>query len=122
MMLHLTPPHVVLLARPQQLHAVIAASVSIKSSQKLKKILEVKESVVSGFNVKRMLGFTFLLLLLQIILALGNYMNSSKRGAVYGFKLQSLDLVRCFALAFKVFLSLITNPFYSALPPFLTAA
>lgn len=32
--------------------------------------------------------------LLQIILALGNYMNSSKRGAVYGFKLQSLDLVR----------------------------
>ena len=30
----------------------------------------------------------------QIILALGNYMNSSKRGAVYGFKLQSLDLVR----------------------------
>lgn len=32
-------------------------------------------------------------LLLQIILALGNYMNSSKRGAVYGFKLQSLDLV-----------------------------
>ncbi|NWY69983.1 FMNL2 protein, partial [Erithacus rubecula] len=51
----------------QQLHAIIAASVSIKSSQKLKKILE-------------------------IILALGNYMNSSKRGAVYGFKLQSLDL------------------------------
>lgn len=30
----------------------------------------------------------------QIILALGNYMNSGKRGAVYGFKLQSLDLVR----------------------------
>eukprot|EP00062_Callorhinchus_milii_P005752 gi/632945549/ref/XP_007888122.1/ PREDICTED: formin-like protein 2 isoform X2 [Callorhinchus milii] len=51
-----------------QLHAIIAASVSIKSSQKLKKILEV-------------------------ILALGNYMNSSKRGAVYGFKLQSLDLL-----------------------------
>lgn len=34
------------------------------------------------------------LFLLKIILALGNYMNSSKRGAVYGFKLQSLDLVR----------------------------
>uniref|UniRef100_A0A4X1VQV3 Formin like 2 n=1 Tax=Sus scrofa TaxID=9823 RepID=A0A4X1VQV3_PIG len=51
-----------------QLHSIIAASVSIKSSQKLKKILE-------------------------IILALGNYMNSSKRGAVYGFKLQSLDLL-----------------------------
>ncbi|MBZ3869469.1 Formin-like protein 2 [Sciurus carolinensis] len=54
-----------------QLHAIIAASVSIKSSQKLKKILEASE----------------------IILALGNYMNSSKRGAVYGFKLQSLDLL-----------------------------
>ncbi|XP_014389534.1 PREDICTED: formin-like protein 2 [Myotis brandtii] len=51
-----------------QLHSIIAASISIKSSQKLKKILE-------------------------IILALGNYMNSSKRGAVYGFKLQSLDLL-----------------------------
>lgn len=30
---------------------------------------------------------------LQIILAFGNYMNSSKKGAVYGFRLQSLDLV-----------------------------
>ena len=30
---------------------------------------------------------------LQIILAFGNYMNSAKRGAVYGFKLQSLDMV-----------------------------
>lgn len=83
---------------PQQLHAVIAASVSIKSSQKLKKILEVTEAVVSGLNI--MLSqclvsfFTFMFAaVLQIILALGNYMNSSKRGAVYGFKLQSLDLV-----------------------------
>lgn len=31
--------------------------------------------------------------LLQIILAFGNYMNSGKRGGVYGFKLQSLDMV-----------------------------
>uniref|UniRef100_A0A8C7WI63 Formin like 2 n=1 Tax=Oncorhynchus mykiss TaxID=8022 RepID=A0A8C7WI63_ONCMY len=31
--------------------------------------------------------------MIEIILALGNYMNSSKRGAVYGFKLQSLDLL-----------------------------
>ncbi|MEQ2177421.1 hypothetical protein GOODEAATRI_003404 [Goodea atripinnis] len=30
----------------------------------------------------------------QIVLAFGNYMNSSKRGAAYGFRLQSLDLVR----------------------------
>lgn len=37
----------------------------------------------------------------QIILALGNYMNSSKRGCVYGFKLQSLDLVRTL-LAFRL--------------------
>ncbi|XP_027700229.1 formin-like protein 3 isoform X4 [Vombatus ursinus] len=51
-----------------QLNAIIAASASVKSSQRLKQMLE-------------------------IILALGNYMNSSKRGAVYGFKLQSLDLL-----------------------------
>ncbi|KAM6966825.1 formin-like protein 1 [Tautogolabrus adspersus] len=51
-----------------QLNSIIAASMSIKSSDKLKKILE-------------------------IILAFGNYMNSSKRGAVYGFRLQSLDLL-----------------------------
>lgn len=32
--------------------------------------------------------------LLQIVLAFGNYMNSSRRGAAYGFRLQSLDAVR----------------------------
>ncbi|XP_072549489.1 formin-like protein 1 [Salminus brasiliensis] len=51
-----------------QLDSIIAASMSLKSSTKLKKILEV-------------------------ILAFGNYMNSSKRGAAYGFRLQSLDLL-----------------------------
>uniref|UniRef100_A0AAR2IKE1 Formin-like 1a n=1 Tax=Pygocentrus nattereri TaxID=42514 RepID=A0AAR2IKE1_PYGNA len=51
-----------------QLNAIIAASMSIKSSSKLKKILE-------------------------IVLAFGNYMNSGKRGAAYGFRLQSLDLL-----------------------------
>jgi len=51
-----------------QIAAIIAASMSIKSSGKLKKLLEV-------------------------ILAFGNYMNSAKRGAVYGFKLQSLETV-----------------------------
>lgn len=48
-----------------------------------------------------MISFFILNLLLQIILALGNYMNSSKRGAVYGFKLQSLDLVSCSLLPFN---------------------
>eukprot|EP00069_Balaena_mysticetus_P008211 bmy_05773T0 len=49
---------------------------------------------------QRMAGMAFLgnfqdnlQMLTPIILALGNYMNSSKRGAVYGFKLQSLDLL-----------------------------
>ncbi|XP_067472638.1 formin-like protein 1 isoform X2 [Thunnus thynnus] len=51
-----------------QLNSIIAASMSIKSSTKLKKILE-------------------------IVLAFGNYMNSSKRGSAYGFRLQSLDLL-----------------------------
>ncbi|XP_010772987.1 formin-like protein 1, partial [Notothenia coriiceps] len=60
-------PESVQLIQPQ-LNAIIAASMSIKSSSKLKKILE-------------------------IILAFGNYMNSSKREAAYGFRLQSLDLL-----------------------------
>ncbi|XP_069560575.1 formin-like protein 1 isoform X2 [Brachyistius frenatus] len=60
-------PDSVQLIQPQ-LNAIIAASMSIKSSVKLKKILE-------------------------IILAFGNYMNSGKRGAAYGFRLQSLDLL-----------------------------
>ncbi|KAK7123411.1 hypothetical protein R3I93_021740 [Phoxinus phoxinus] len=57
----------ILLLKPQ-LNAIIAASMSIKSSSKIKKILE-------------------------IILAFGNYMNSEKRGSAYGFRLQSLDLL-----------------------------
>uniref|UniRef100_A0A672L013 Formin like 1 n=1 Tax=Sinocyclocheilus grahami TaxID=75366 RepID=A0A672L013_SINGR len=57
----------ILLLKPQ-LNAIIASSMSIKSSSKLKKILE-------------------------IILAFGNYMNSGKRGSAYGFRLQSLDLL-----------------------------
>ncbi|XP_017293572.1 formin-like protein 1 isoform X2 [Kryptolebias marmoratus] len=60
-------PQSVQIIQPQ-LNAVIAASMSIRSSGKLKKILE-------------------------IILAFGNYMNSSKRGPAYGFRLQSLDLL-----------------------------
>lgn len=49
-----------------QIHAIISASSSVKSSKKLRRVLEV-------------------------ILAFGNYLNSSKRGPAYGFKLQSLD-------------------------------
>uniref|UniRef100_A0A3B3TYQ8 FH2 domain-containing protein n=1 Tax=Poecilia latipinna TaxID=48699 RepID=A0A3B3TYQ8_9TELE len=58
----------VFIAVLQQLDAIIAASMSVRSSMKLKKILE-------------------------IILAFGNYMNSSRRGPAYGFHLQSLDLL-----------------------------
>ncbi|CAL4241618.1 unnamed protein product, partial [Meganyctiphanes norvegica] len=49
-----------------QVHAIITASRSVKNSSKLRRLLEV-------------------------ILAFGNYMNSSKRGPAYGFKLSSLD-------------------------------
>ncbi|XP_064648618.1 formin-like protein isoform X3 [Lineus longissimus] len=51
-----------------QLNAIITASMSIKNSHKVRKLLEV-------------------------ILAFGNYMNSAKRGVVYGFKIQSLDML-----------------------------
>lgn len=50
----------------QQIHAIISGSNSVKNSKKLKSVLE-------------------------IILAFGNYLNSSRRGPAYGFKLQSLD-------------------------------
>lgn len=50
----------------QQVHAIISGSSSVKNSKKLRLVLEV-------------------------ILAFGNYLNSSKRGPAYGFKLQSLD-------------------------------
>ncbi|KAK0174346.1 hypothetical protein PV327_010129 [Microctonus hyperodae] len=49
-----------------QIHAVISAASTVKCSKKLRAVLE-------------------------IILAFGNYLNSSKRGPAYGFKLQSLD-------------------------------
>uniref|UniRef100_U5EVY0 Putative neuron projection morphoproteinsis n=1 Tax=Corethrella appendiculata TaxID=1370023 RepID=U5EVY0_9DIPT len=49
-----------------QINAIISASSSVKSSKKFRSLLEV-------------------------ILAFGNYLNSSKRGPAYGFKLQSLD-------------------------------
>jgi hypothetical protein len=49
-----------------QTHAIISGSTSVKNSKKLRSVLE-------------------------IILAFGNYLNSSKRGPAYGFKLQSLD-------------------------------
>lgn len=50
-----------------QLNAIIAASASVKSTE--------AEADVGDHTCT------------------GNYMNSSKRGAVYGFKLQSLDLL-----------------------------
>ncbi|XP_065897547.1 formin-like protein 2 isoform X2 [Dysidea avara] len=52
----------------QQVDAVIAASNSVLTAIKLKKVIE-------------------------IILAVGNYMNSSKRGGIFGFRLQSLDIL-----------------------------
>ncbi|CAF0846192.1 unnamed protein product, partial [Didymodactylos carnosus] len=51
-----------------QLKAVINSSLALKNSTRFKKLLE-------------------------IILAFGNYMNSSKRGPVYGFKLNSLEIL-----------------------------
>ncbi|KAL5290677.1 FMNL2 family protein [Megaselia abdita] len=49
-----------------QIYALMTASNSLKQSRKFKQVLE-------------------------IVLAFGNYLNSSKRGPAYGFKLQSLD-------------------------------
>ncbi|CAF1144681.1 unnamed protein product [Adineta steineri] len=51
-----------------QLKAIITASTTLKNSSRFKKFLE-------------------------IVLAFGNYMNSSKRGPAYGFKLASLEIL-----------------------------
>lgn len=79
-----------------QLNAIIAASGSVKSSPKMKRMLEVTRVNFIFFFLYWLHLYCFFIHcsgLQQIILALGNYMNSSKRGCVYGFKLQSLDLV-----------------------------
>ncbi|CAF1371589.1 unnamed protein product [Didymodactylos carnosus] len=52
----------------EKLKALINSSLALKNSTRFKKLLE-------------------------IILAFGNYMNSSKRGPVYGFKLNSLEIL-----------------------------
>lgn len=51
-----------------QLQAIFTASRAVKKSDKFRKILE-------------------------LVLAFGNYLNSSRRGPAYGFKLQSLETV-----------------------------
>lgn len=70
---------------------------SLKSSSKLRNILEVRGSPMGGTGAMGgLLGCDADLpgVSPQIVLAFGNYMNSSKRGAAYGFRLQSLDAVR----------------------------
>ena len=52
----------------QQIDALVAASSSLLGCEGLKRVFE-------------------------LILTFGNYMNSGKRAAVYGFKIQSLDIV-----------------------------
>ena len=47
-------------------------------------MIAASKSVVSSGHFKKVL---------EIILAFGNYMNSSRRGGAFGFKLQSLDVV-----------------------------
>ena len=56
----------ILLTAQPQVDAVVTASKSLMASDQFKKILE-------------------------IVLAFGNYMNSAKRGAAYGFKLESFE-------------------------------
>lgn len=62
LIVHSIPP----IRTQQQVYHILKASASVKSSRKFRDVLE-------------------------IVLAFGNYLNSSKRGPAYGFKLQSLD-------------------------------
>ena len=77
-----------LLLNLQQIDAVLSASLSVFRSARLKKIFEVWPITTLTLHP---LNFNFFLK--QIILAFGNYMNSSRRGAVYGFRLESLGKV-----------------------------
>lgn len=66
---------------------------SVKSSSKLKKVLEVRlRPVLLCFVVQSEIA-DHSVDVVKIVLAFGNYMNSSKRGLASGFRLQSLDLV-----------------------------
>ncbi len=69
-----------------QLKAIITASTTLKNSSRFKKLLEVKQK-------NKIYFFVYYEILFQIVLAFGNYMNSSKRGPAYGFKLASLEIV-----------------------------
>lgn len=69
-----------------QLKAIITASTTLKNSSRFKKLLEVN-------LIPKPPRFPSHPLLFQIVLAFGNYMNSSKRGPAYGFKLASLEIV-----------------------------
>lgn len=71
---------------------------SVKSSHKLKKILEVRlrtEAALFAFQSDKLTDYHWNVSVddVKIVLAFGNYMNSSKRGLAAGFRLQSLDLV-----------------------------
>lgn len=97
--------------------AVIAASKAVTASENFRKVLEVHTVVgIPGIYIYNLQDcFIYVCVCVyvracvhacvymhvqcnqplhpQVILAFGNYMNSSKRGGVYGFKLQSLDVV-----------------------------
>ena len=60
--------HLILHKPQQQAEALISASQSLMSSSKLKTLFEV-------------------------VLAFGNYMNSQRKGSVYGFKLSAFERV-----------------------------
>lgn len=70
-----------------QLKAIITASTTLKNSSRFKKLLEVN-------LISHLVPFPSRVSPFQIVLAFGNYMNSSKRGPAYGFKLASLEIVR----------------------------
>ena len=56
----------------------------------------------------------------EVILTFGNYMNSGKRAAAYGFKIQSLDMVsycKCLCLDSMLILGLVVDA--AIIPPYL---
>ena len=83
----------------QKVDAVLHASLSIFRSVRLKKAFEVRLMIFPGDMLSLLLSLSLSPppppppQTLQIILAFGNYMNSTRRGIAFGFKLESLEKV-----------------------------
>ena len=68
---------------------IYTAILSCKCAVKVRSVNEASVSIRNSVRLKKVL---------ELILALGNYMNSNRKGVAAGFKIQSLSRVSCMFL------------------------